>query len=102
MSEFQYVGFRAVDAPVSEKNLGYMEDQSSHAQITPWSFESDYHHGDFHGNAPEMLRRGYDVHLHYANFGIRTLLIRLPAGLPDVKAAKPEWHLNIRNSLASK
>ncbi len=24
-------------------------------------------------DADEMLRRGYDVHLHYANFGIRKL-----------------------------
>ena len=29
-----------------------------------------------------MLRSGYDIHLHYANFGIRTLAIRLPQGLP--------------------
>ena len=36
-----------------------------------------------------MLRRGYDIHLHYANYGIRTLLIRLASGLPDAKAAKP-------------
>ena len=36
-----------------------------------------------------MLRRGYDIHLHYANFGIRTLLVRLPSGFPDLRAAKP-------------
>jgi hypothetical protein len=29
-----------------------------------------------------MLRRGYDMHLHYANFGMRKLMFRLPAGLP--------------------
>ncbi len=40
------------------------------------------HFGDFHGNAKEMLRRGFDMHLHYANFGIRRLMIRLPSGLP--------------------
>ena len=28
------------------------------------------------------MRRGFDIHLHYANFGIRRLLIRLPNGLP--------------------
>ncbi len=31
MSEYQYVAFRAIDAPVSEKNLAYMERQSSRA-----------------------------------------------------------------------
>ena len=73
----------AIDCAVSEKNLAFMRRQFSRAEITPWSFENEYHYGDFHGNAVEMLRRGYDIHLHYANFGIRTLLVRLPSGFPD-------------------
>jgi hypothetical protein len=89
MSEYQFVAFRAVDKAVSEKNLAYMRRQSSRAEITPWSFENEYNFGDFHGNAVEMLRRGYDFHLHYANFGVRKLLIRLPTGFPDPRAAKP-------------
>ncbi|MGD0462814.1 MAG: hypothetical protein ABSB74_10030 [Tepidisphaeraceae bacterium] len=89
MSEYQYVAFRAIDAPVSEKNLEFMRKQSTRAEITSWSFENEYHFGDFHGNAVEMLRRGYDFHFHYANFGIRNLMIRFPNGLPDAKAAEP-------------
>jgi hypothetical protein len=88
MSEFQYVAFRAIDGPVSDKNLDFMRKQSSRAEVTPWQFENEYHYGDFHGNAAEMLCRGYDLHLHYANFGIRRLMIRLPSGLPDPEAAK--------------
>jgi hypothetical protein len=87
MSEYQYIAFRAVDGPVTGKNLEYMRRQSSRAEITPWQFDNEYQYGDFHGDAKEMLRRGYDVHLHYANFGIRKLMIRLPHGLPDPKAA---------------
>ncbi|HLA84223.1 MAG TPA: hypothetical protein VJL29_05480 [Thermoguttaceae bacterium] len=89
MSEYQYVAFRAVDRAVGKKDLAYMRRQSSRAHITPWSFENEYHYGDFHGNAFEMMRRGYDVHVHYANFGTRLLLIRLPNGFPDARAAKP-------------
>jgi hypothetical protein len=89
MSEYQFVAFRAIDAPVSEKNLKYMEQQSTRAEITRWSFENEYHFGDFRGNALEMMRRGYDIHLHYANFGIRSLFLRFPKGLPDHDAAKP-------------
>jgi hypothetical protein len=89
MSEFQRIAFRAIDAPVSEENLKYMRRQSSRAEVTPWSFDNEYEYGDFGGDAVEMLRRGYDLHLHYANFGIRKLLIRLPHGLPDLDAAKP-------------
>jgi hypothetical protein len=88
MSEFQFLAFRAIDGPVSEKNLQYMRRQSSRAEITPWSFENEYHFGDFRGNADEMLRRGYDMHLHYANYGVRKLMIRLPSGLPNPKIAE--------------
>lgn len=88
MSEYQYVAFRAIDRPVAGKDLAYMQKQSSRAEITPWSFVNEYHYGDFHGNAREMLRRGYDIHVHYANFGVRTLMIRLPQGLPNAKVLK--------------
>jgi len=89
MSEYQYVAFRAVDAPVSGKDLEFMREQSTRAKITPWSFDNEYHFGDFHGKADEMLRRGYDFHLRYADFGIRKLMIRLPHGLSDATAAAP-------------
>ena len=89
MSEYQIVAFRAIDGPVSKANLEYMERQSSRAEITPWSFDNEYNYSDFRGNAEEMLRRGYDLHLHYANFGTRKLLVRLPSGLPNAEAAAP-------------
>ncbi len=89
MSEYQYIGFRAAEKPVCDKDLEYMRRQSSRAEITPWSFDNEYHYGDFRGDALTMLRRGYDLHLHYANFGIRKLLIRLPHNLPDIPEAGP-------------
>ena len=89
MSEYQYVGFRAAEKPVSDKNLAYMRQQSTRAEITPWSFDNEYHFGDFHGDAETMLRRGYDVFLHYANFGTRTLLIHVPHNLPNAPGARP-------------
>lgn len=89
MSEHQIVAFRAIDGPVTDENLEYMRRQSSRAEVTRWSFQNEYHYGDFGGNVHEMLRRGYDLHLHYANFGTRDLLIRLPHGLPDARAAQP-------------
>lgn len=98
MSEYQYIGFRAVDGPVIEENLEFMHKQSSREEITAWTFDNEYHYGDFGGNAAEMLRRGYDFHLHYANFGTRKLMIRLPNGLPDAKAAEPYFE-NEKDSL---
>jgi hypothetical protein len=89
MSEYQYVGFRAIDGPLSEEDLDFMQRQSSRAEITPLTFDNEYHFGAFRGDAAEMMRRGYDLHLHYANFGTRTLMIRLPDGLPFPRAAGP-------------
>jgi hypothetical protein len=89
MSEYQYIGFRAAEKPVRDKDLEYMRQQSSRAEITPWSFDNEYHYGDFRGEPLAMLRRGYDLHLHYANFGVRKLLIRLPVNLPDAPGAGP-------------
>lgn len=89
MSEYQYVEFRAIDGPVSDENLEYMQKQSSRAEITAWSFSNEYNYSDFRGNVLEMLRRGYDMHLQYANFGIRKVMVRLPSGFPDEQAAAP-------------
>ena len=89
MSEYQRIAFRAIDGPVSAKDLAFMRKQSNVAEITPWAFDNEYHYGDFHGDAAEMLRRGYDLYLHYATFGVRTLQMRLPYGLPDPAAAAP-------------
>ena len=102
MSKYQYVAFRAIDAPVSEKNLEFMRRQSSRAEITSWSFKNEYHFGDFRGNAAEMLRRGYDFHFHYANYGVRKLMIRVPSGLPDAKAADPYFEKDSLHFLKDK
>lgn len=86
MSEYQFIHFLAIDRPLDDKQLAFMEQQSTRAEISRWEFTNEYHFGDFRGNAKEMLRRGYDVHLHYANFGIRKLMFHLPAGLPCDRA----------------
>jgi hypothetical protein len=82
MSEYQFVHFLALDRLLDDRQLEYMERQSTRATISRNEFHNEYHFGDFHGNVLEMLRRGFDVHLHYANFGIRRLMFRLPQGLP--------------------
>lgn len=82
MSEYQFVDFIAIDGAVREKDLEYMRNQSARADISPWRFRNEYSYGDFRGNVPEMLRRGYDAHLQYANFGIRKIAFRLSHGLP--------------------
>ncbi len=78
MSEYQWIHFRAIDRPLDDDQLEFMHGQSTRADISRWEFTNEYHYGDFHGNTDRMLRSGYDVHLHFANFGVRKLMFRLP------------------------
>lgn len=85
MSEYQWVEFRAVDSPLDDAALAFMRKQSTRAEIDRWKFTNEYHFGDFRGNVVAMMRRGYDVHVHYTNFGLRRLCFRIPDGFgrPD-------------------
>lgn len=93
MSEYQYVEFRAVDKPLTDKQLEFAETQSSRAEISKWSFTNEYHYGDFHGDVHTLLRGGYDVHLQYANYGTRRVALRLPHGLPFDKRLWQQYYV---------
>jgi hypothetical protein len=82
VSEYQYIEFLAIDRPLTYNELAFSRKQSTRAEISEWSFQNEYDFGDFHGDVNGLLRRGYDVHLHYANYGTRTVALRFPAGLP--------------------
>jgi hypothetical protein len=86
LSEYQFLAFRAVDRPLTDRDLVYARQQSSRAEITRWYFQNEYHFGDFGGDVDGLLRHGYDTHLHYANFGVRKIALKLPAGLPFPKS----------------
>lgn len=58
MSEHQIVKFRAIDRPLTDKQLEFMELQSSRAEFTRWEFQVEYHYSSFHGNVDGMLRNG--------------------------------------------
>lgn len=85
MSEYQYVGFRAIDAPVSNKNLEDMRTQSSHADIAAWSFDSEYGYGDFQDDRPEMLRRGFRSAARRRRCGRRLFQLRDRGSLTSEK-----------------
>lgn len=78
MSEYQYYHFRAIDQALDDDAFEFMQQQSTRAEVSRWEFTNEYHFGNFRGNCSEMLRRGYDVHLYFANFRVRKLAFRLP------------------------
>ena len=49
MSEYQIVKFRAIDRPQSDKQLLFMDRQSSRAEFTKWEFKVEYHYSSFRG-----------------------------------------------------
>lgn len=82
MSEYQYLEFQAVDRPLNDKQLAFAERQSSRAEVSRRSLTVEYHYSDFRGDVDGLLRSGFDVFLHYANFGVREIRLRLPGGFP--------------------
>lgn len=86
MSEYQIVKFRAIDRPLTDKQLEFMERQSSRAEFTKWEFKVEYHYSSFRGDVDGMLRNGYDIFLTYSNYGCREVRMRLPNGLPFAKS----------------
>jgi hypothetical protein len=93
MSELQIVKFRAIDRPLTAKQMAFMDRQSSRAEFTKWDFEVEYHYSSFGGDVDGMLRNGYDIFLSYSNYGCREIRIRLPSGLPFEKSV---WTKYIR------
>ena len=87
MSEYQYIEFQAVDRPLNDKQLAVAERQSSRAEVSRRSLTVEYHYSDFRGDVDGLLRNGFDVFLHYANYGVREIRLRLPGGLPFEKTA---------------
>jgi len=96
MSEYQIVKFRALDRPLTDKQLEFMDRQSSRAEFTKWEFKVEYHYSSFRGDVNGMLRNGYDISLTYSNYGCRNIQMRLPSGLPYPKSL---WSKFIRQGL---
>ncbi len=89
MSEYQYYEFLAVDRPLSKDEQAEMRALSTRAHITPTSFSNEYEWGDFHGDTTTMVERLYDLHLYYANWGSRRLVLRLPSAVLSARTAAP-------------
>jgi hypothetical protein len=50
MSEYQYYEFKAIDKPLTKKDMQALRNLSTRAQINPTSFVNEYNWGDFKGN----------------------------------------------------
>jgi len=88
VSEYQYYEFLALDRPLSTAEQAEVRRLSTRARITATSFTNEYHWGDFRGSPDELMRRYYDAHLYFANWGTHRVMFRLPRTLLDPGVAE--------------
>jgi hypothetical protein len=88
MSEYQYYEFRAIDQPLTAKDMSELRSYSTRARITPTSFINDYAWGRFKGDEDEWMDKYFDAFLYLANWGTHLLKLRLPKRLLDSAIAR--------------
>jgi hypothetical protein len=77
VSEYQYYEFLALDRPLTAAEQSEVRQLSTRARITATSFSNECHWGDFRGSPDELMRRYYDAHLYFANWGTHRVMFRL-------------------------
>jgi len=88
MSEYQYYYFEAIDKPLTDQQQKELRKISTRAQINSRRFENEYNWGDLSGDVESMLKKYFDVHLYYANWGTRIIMFKVPAQTVDFSLLK--------------
>lgn len=88
MSEYQYYYFEAIDKPLTPQQQKELRAISTRAEINSHRFENEYHFGDFKGKPLELMKKYFDVHIYYACWGTRVLMLKVPAKCINLKLAK--------------
>lgn len=89
MSEYQYYEFQAIDRALSPDEMQTLRGFSARAQITASSFANQYAFSGFKGTVDRWMATYFDAFLYVANWGTRTLMLRLPATLLPEAAVNP-------------
>src|SRR5215813_14164323 len=61
MSEYQYYEFRAIDRPLTKKQVGELRRYSSRAEITATSFSVEYNWVGFKGNPHQWMEKYFQT-----------------------------------------
>ncbi len=69
MSEYQYYDFRAIDRPLTKKEMAALRSISTRAVITTTSFTNHYEWGDLKANSSKLLEKYFDAFVYVANWG---------------------------------
>jgi hypothetical protein len=79
MSEYRYYEFRAIERPLTNRQVGELHRYFSCADITATSFSVTYNWGDFKGDLHQWMEKYFDALVHVANWGTRWFMVRIPA-----------------------
>jgi hypothetical protein len=96
VSEFQYYEFQAIDSPLDATAQGALRRISTRAAITSRSLVNTYQWGNFKGNPRRLVERWFDLFVYWANWGTRTLMLRVPSRFVTLSAVRPYC---VKNSL---
>jgi len=96
MSEYQYYEFQAIDRRLDEAARRDLRSISSRARITATSLTNHYDFGDFGGDPRTLMEQWFDLHLYFANWGSRRLMLRVPSRFLsrndiEIFLAESEW-----------
>jgi hypothetical protein len=88
VSEYQYYDFRAIDCPLTKKEMAALRSISTRAAITTTSFTNHYEWGDLKANPSKLLEKYFDTFVYVANWGTHEFYIRLPQESVNYKLLK--------------
>ncbi len=69
MSAYQYYDFRAIDRPLTKKEMAALRSISTQAAITTTSFTNHYEWGDLKANPSKLMEKYFDAVSYVANWG---------------------------------
>ncbi len=85
VSAYLYYEFRAVDRPLTDREIRELRALSTRAEITATSFVNMYEWGDFKGDPNILMEKYFDAFVYTANSCVFQLVLRLPKGALETK-----------------
>jgi hypothetical protein len=96
VSEFHYYEFQAIDSPLDAVAQHALRRISTRARITSRSLVNTYQWGNFKGDPRRLVEQWFDLFVYWANWGMRTLMLRVPSRFLALRAVRPYC---VRNTL---
>ncbi|HXX67146.1 MAG TPA: hypothetical protein VEK07_08190, partial [Polyangiaceae bacterium] len=88
MSEYQCYEFVALDRPLTPKQMAELRTISTRAELTPTRFWNEYHWRDLKGDPAKLVKRYFDAHMYFANWGAHRLILRISAKRANAQALR--------------